>query len=850
MNNITINTINNVKNTEKQFFFLSGIARSGSTLLAALINQNPEIYCTPTSPLLDMLIQTELSWKERIVQSHASGDKEQFINITKGIIQSVWSTDRPYVLDKHRAWARNILGIKKMFGIVPKIIVTVRDIPSVFASFIRLIKKTPGNNYIDHDLSQLGLPFTMDNRINLLWDRYIHDVWTSVRLGYQFDKSCLHFVEYDDLMTNPQEILEGIYKFLELPLYGHDTLNIINTVEEKDEFWGLTGLHDIRKQLKKTALPPEDIIGQELFEKYANKYEFWRNLPITKDMIEVQNMLELNVGYRGDVGLERQEKLDIKNSGKRGKQRAAGSKIITSKNQIIIPDYIKQNNSKQQSHQNLNNQFTGTNFHHTNNQLSEQNDQIAHLRQLIQGLMGDKEYSAAAELGKAILHKMNDLWTCNAVAESLYNLRKFDEALKFCQIVYNITQADEHAVNLSKCLYYAANPGEALKVMEPIYERAKLKSGYDYFIEIALDYSLYLSTQGYIDRSEQVLRQWADTDNVRIDYNLGWFEVMRDFKKGMFLLTSGIKARCWGSEYKSKIEIKNRYVPGMNISGKRIMVMNEGGLGDEIMFGRFAQIVKNQGAYVIMRCSKHLMNIFNNSIGVDETVDQSTPIAEEYDYYIPMMSAPTLLDIDSPTKGIKIPYIFVDTDLSLKYKKMFEELEAKKLGKKSLRIALRWHGNIEFEHDQFRTYDPNLLFPELNKYGTIYSVQRDHGMDMLDRNLGIYDLSKNLETWEDTLAILDNMDLLITSCTSIAHANLAAGKNTIVISPVMSYYYLISKNIWYPNLLPMRQPVFGDWNTPTKQVIDLLEGWKEGSFKDYFSQKVIEDNNLKNKIMD
>lgn len=263
----------------KQYHFLSGIGRSGSTVLAALLSQNPKIYATATSPLMDMLCLTEQSWRMQVTQSKTHVAHGQIENIYKGVINGTWEhIGKPVIIDKHRAWPRNSAGIRAMFGIPkPKIICTVRDIASCIASFINLIEKSPNTmSAVDQILQSKGLPLTTAYRCDCIWEDFLQNVYESLWIGWRECRDCLLLIEYDDLVSNPEATLQRIYKFIEIDPFTHDFNNIQNVATENDIFWGFDGLHDIRGKVAKNSRAPEEIIGEDDAKRFAGM-EFWRN---------------------------------------------------------------------------------------------------------------------------------------------------------------------------------------------------------------------------------------------------------------------------------------------------------------------------------------------------------------------------------------------------------------------------------------------------------------------------------------------------------------------------------------------------------------------------------------------
>lgn len=264
----------------KTFYFMAGLPRSGSTVLASILNQNPTIYTTQTSPLLDLLFLNEQEWHKN-PSVIANKYPEQLINMARAIIKGVWKhIPQDIIIDKHRAWGRNLPIIPQVFKTNPKLIITVRDIPSIVASFMRLLRESKQNpHFIDKHLISRNLQTNDENRVKLLWEDYIFDTWDSFKTAYQYDPSSLILIDYDDLVNNKEDTIKSIYKFLELPYYEHDFNNIkSDTVDDDLLAWGIENLHTIRPKLEKTVKASHEILGDFIYNNIKEaKLEFWRN---------------------------------------------------------------------------------------------------------------------------------------------------------------------------------------------------------------------------------------------------------------------------------------------------------------------------------------------------------------------------------------------------------------------------------------------------------------------------------------------------------------------------------------------------------------------------------------------
>lgn len=252
-----------------RFFFLSGLPRSGSTLLGSLVGQRPDFTVTPTSPVLDLLCATNDTFKKLNIQ-YTFDWETKTTNVYASIIDGYFKDiGTPYILDKHRGYPRNVVPLKMFFSPEPKILCTVRPIADVISSYISLINKN-GNedNFVDEALARKGLATTTENRANILWEDFLRDSVESLRVGIANHRENLHLVHYDKLMASPKETMESIYEFFGVEGFPHDFDKIENRcAEDKDHAWGLRNLHKIRGSLKKTSVPARKVLGKYLEER-------------------------------------------------------------------------------------------------------------------------------------------------------------------------------------------------------------------------------------------------------------------------------------------------------------------------------------------------------------------------------------------------------------------------------------------------------------------------------------------------------------------------------------------------------------------------------------------------------
>ena len=261
----------------KTFIMLSGIPRSGSQVLASMLNQHPSIHASTTSPVIDLLDIINTNWG-KLSSALVNPNPKQYNNIITGMIDGAYQhIEKPVIVDKNRIWPRYGELMKESLGYKPKIICTVRHIPEVLASYILLIEKNSHKiTYIDQDLIDLKLPINNKNRCKILWEKYINSPYTSLRMGYNAGHADLCIVKYNDIVNNSQETMNKITNFIDLPPVTIDTTSLQPMVENDGYHGGLEGLHDVRPIMKRMSPPAEVVIGKELVKLYTDmKLDFW-----------------------------------------------------------------------------------------------------------------------------------------------------------------------------------------------------------------------------------------------------------------------------------------------------------------------------------------------------------------------------------------------------------------------------------------------------------------------------------------------------------------------------------------------------------------------------------------------
>lgn len=264
----------------KTYFFESGLPRSGSTLLSAILNQNPDLHCGAISPVLEIMYYTE-QYFEGSEQALAYPKPQQHHKIISSAIENYYGDrEEKYIVDKCRAWTNNVDRIQKYITKTPKILCPVRDVLEILASFIQMVHRNPNQvSFIDKALLEQGYELTDDNRCDYLMcpvgivDQSLYAFGEGIKKGCE---KYMHIIEYNDLVNRPEETMRKVYQFLEIPEYKHDFGNVSHKYRERDnEIYGLSDMHEVRKQVKRTSKRPEEVLSDYVLNKYSGM-EFWR----------------------------------------------------------------------------------------------------------------------------------------------------------------------------------------------------------------------------------------------------------------------------------------------------------------------------------------------------------------------------------------------------------------------------------------------------------------------------------------------------------------------------------------------------------------------------------------------
>lgn len=248
--------------------FYAGLHRTGGTVLASILSQNPKVYVTSNTVLHDVLSVANKTWNEApSVITHPI--PEQLANMNKAIVESMWShRPEPIIIDRNRNWSHCMPASSKWFGKDIKVIASIRDIPGIMASWVTLYKKEK------KDHSQAAIEhFTFK-----MWNLYTKEYVNSFVKMKREAGDRVYFFSYDDIVSNPRYQLSHIEHFLGLPHFDYDLDNIQGDFQDSNIIpEGFEGLHRIRPKYEKVSVPPEEELGPKLYKKFFDLDEKFKS---------------------------------------------------------------------------------------------------------------------------------------------------------------------------------------------------------------------------------------------------------------------------------------------------------------------------------------------------------------------------------------------------------------------------------------------------------------------------------------------------------------------------------------------------------------------------------------------
>jgi len=427
---------------------------------------------------------------------------------------------------------------------------------------------------------------------------------------------------------------------------------------------------------------------------------------------------------------------------------------------------------------------------------------------------------------------------------ALQKLGQYQKAIssyeKAIQIQPNYTMAYNNLGNLLKELgehqkaissYEKAitiQPNDAMahynlgNLLKELGEHQKAISSYEKAIQIQPNYIMAYNNLGNLlkelgehqkaissyEKAIQINPNYADAH-----YNLGMLLFsMSDFKNGLIQYEWRKKLPQNINNYKN---IKGLEWQGENLNNKTILILSEQGIGDIIQFSRYIYLIeKEYSVNIIFKTDKRMAYLFSKSKFKIIFNEDNIP---KYDFYKHLMSLPKIYYEKTKTFPSQINFIPKDKKIALKWKERLNEI-------KGFKVGINWQGNKAYTSDHLRSIPLNYFNDLFNiEKINFISLQKGFGVEQI-KNFKhkdkLYDFSKEVDNgkniFEDTIGILQNIDLVISIDSSLVHLSSTLGIKTFALlhfCPDWRWNLITKEFSWYDNLKIYRQEEINKWDS-------------------------------------
>jgi len=400
----------------------------------------------------------------------------------------------------------------------------------------------------------------------------------------------------------------------------------------------------------------------------------------------------------------------------------------------------------------------------------------------------------------------------------LQELKRWEEALASYDNA--ITLKHDYAEAYSN----RGNVLQELKLLE------KALASYDMALEFKRDLAEAYYNQGNVlqelKRWKEALASYDNAITLKHDYAEAYMNkslatlLDGNFVNGFNLYEWRHKTENFKNKNGERIFKQPLWLGKESLVNKKILLYNEQGLGDALQFCRYANLVAELGAKVVLEVPQPLVNLLQNLAGVHQLVAAGTALPD-FDYQCPLMSLPLAFKTAIDTIPNQIPYIYSSIDKQDKWRQH--------IGRVGFKIAICWQGNPKSKVDVGRSF-PVSLFEDIAKIDGVrlISLQKNAGAEQL-KNLpdGMkieslpYDFDSGENAFLDSAAVMKCVDLVITSDTALTHLAGALGvKAWLPLKCVPDWRWMLDRgdSPWYSNHRLFRQTTRDDWTGVFKEM--------------------------------
>jgi tetratricopeptide (TPR) repeat protein len=413
------------------------------------------------------------------------------------------------------------------------------------------------------------------------------------------------------------------------------------------------------------------------------------------------------------------------------------------------------------------------------------------------------------------------------LARSYRASNQFDLAIEAAErAIANDPSFVQGLVNLSASLSDVGRPYEAIEAAR----KALAIQGKNVEALVALGTAFYQANE--LEESIAVLREAANLAGIGLSngaesggalaatlrWNLACALLKAgELREGFLLYESRQQALCPNPQTVMRSFAQPRW-DGRDLAGATILLHAEQGLGDTIQFARYIRLVADRGGRIVLECQLPLHSLLVRQPGVEKVVGQCAMMSD-FDVQCPLMSLAKVFGTTMQTIPAQRPALRADAGLAESWR-----ARVAALGRK-LKVGINWAGNPQFKAEGRRSMPLGSLAPLGRVDGvTLISLRKNSGQsaaEALPSGMELVDWTAELKDFGDTAALIENLDLVISTDTSVPHLAGAMGRPVwVLLSTMCDWRWLVgrSDSPWYPTMRLFRQEVLGDWSVPVEQA--------------------------------
>jgi Flp pilus assembly protein TadD len=403
-------------------------------------------------------------------------------------------------------------------------------------------------------------------------------------------------------------------------------------------------------------------------------------------------------------------------------------------------------------------------------------------------------------------------------------------AMQFGQILLRQKKSSEAETHLRRCLKidpgYAGSWNSLGNILEEKGDFYEAEKCYRKCINLEPQYAETFFNLGNSLRYQNKVAESIEALRKAIDLNPDFAVAHVHLAFSLFAI--GDIQAAW-PEYEWRWKVPNFPTPvrsmdqplwdGTPLNGKRVLVHSEQGFGDTLQFARFVTSIAGMGGTVLFETPRELTKLVETLPSISQSFARGEPLPE-FDYHIPLLSIPYVISTTWGSFPTDTPYLRPDLVKS-------KDWAGRLAFPKPIKIGITWQSSKVQLSSSFKSCPLSAFAPlfELKDIQWV-SLQKEVPTSDVPLPEELHEISDGLNDFSDTAAAIDQLDLVISVDTAVAHLAGALGKPVwLLLSTAGDWRWMVDRkdSPWYPSMHIFRQTEFGDWGSLLGQLVPLVK---------------------------